>query len=400
MTAQVPSPQPQLTASDVLERVSTGVVVTDRDCVLLYANSFAVTLFGFPDEAEHLTGRPLLSLGIEQSDAVTVQHMADNVLRGWPWEGTFASQRPDGTRVFVRAHAAPLRGNTGEITGIVIMAREATRRGGQRASERIGERLASSLELDVTLRQVAETLVPQFADHCFIDLLQGDTLIRRAQLHARGWLPEPGTWADAGEPVRYPKGHFCELAMSRQDTVVVADLKEDDYPAPSANSLRAGQKVGLTSVIAAPLIARGQLLGVMSLGLSLLTDRDDRHYGADDRDFLSAIASRVAIAIDNSLLFEEERRTALAFQTSLLPKDPPFVDGLEVAYKYVPAKPLETHGQGIQTQVGGDWYDIIPLSAGRVGIVIGDVEGRGARAAAVMGQLRAALRAFAQDDKS
>ncbi|MGH3407135.1 MAG: ATP-binding SpoIIE family protein phosphatase, partial [Streptosporangiaceae bacterium] len=69
------------------------------------------------------------------------------------------------------------------------------------------------------------------------------------------------------------------------------------------------------------------------------------------------------------------------------------------AYKYVPAKPLETHGQGIQTQVGGDWYDIIPLSAGRVGIVIGDVEGRGARAAAVMGQLRAALRAFAQDDK-
>src|SRR5207248_9185669 len=66
---------------------------------------------------------------------------------------------------------------------------------------------------------------------------------------------------------------------------------------------------------------------------------------------------------------------------------------------YVPAKPLESRGQGIQTQVGGDWYDIIPLSAGRVGIVIGDVEGRGARAAAVMGQLRAALRAFAQDDK-
>ena len=71
-----------------------------------------------------------------------------------------------------------------------------------------------------------------------------------------------------------------------------------------------------------------------------------------------------------------------------------------MACRYVPAKPLETHGQGIQTQVGGDWYDIIPLSAGRVGIVIGDVEGRGARAAAIMGQLRAALRAFAQDDKS
>ena len=155
----------------------------------------------------------------------------------------------------------------------------------------------------------------------------------------------------------------------------------------------------MTSVMAAPLVARGELLGVMSLALSQLTDRPEQHYSADERDFLSAVASRVAVAIDNAMLFEEERRTALAFQTSLLPLDPPVLDGLEVAYKYVPAKPLETHGQGIQTQVGGDWYDIIPLSAGRVGIVIGDVEGRGARAAAAMGQLRAALRAFAQDDK-
>jgi PAS domain S-box-containing protein len=408
MTAPGPE-QLRLTASDVLDHVSVGVVVTDLACSLLYANQFAVSLFGFPDDAEHLAGRSLLTLGIEQSDAGTVRHMAENVLRGWPWEGTFASQRMDGSRVFVRAQAAPLRDGAGEISGIVIMAREATRRGGQRASdrigllERIGERLSSSLELDVTLRQVAETLVPQFADHCFIDLLQGDTLIRRSQLHARGWMPEPGTWAQVGEAIKYPKGHFCEQAMSQLDTVVVADLEDGTYSetvAPRAESVQVGRTVGLTSVIAAPLIARGQLLGVMSLALSWLTERDDRHFGADDRDFLSAIASRVAIAIDNSLLFEEERRTALAFQTSLLPKDPPFVDGLQVAYKYVPAKPLETHGQGIQTQVGGDWYDIIPLSAGRVGIVIGDVEGRGARAAAVMGQLRAALRAFAQDDKS
>ena len=406
MTPPADLPPALLTASDVLDQVSTGVVVIDRDCLLLYANSFAVTLFGFPDDSANLAGRPLLSLGIEQSDAATVQHMADNVLRGWPWEGTFASQRVDGSRVFVRAHAAALRNADGEITGIVIMAREATRRGGQRASdrigllERIGERLASSLELDVTLRQVAETLVPQFADHCFIDLRHGDVLMRRAQLHARGWMPEPGTWALVGEPIKYPKGHFCDLAMSQLDTIVVADLAEQNFPAPSPESLEACHDIRLTSVMAAPLIARGQLLGVMSLALSYLTEREERHYGADDHDFLSAIASRVAIAIDNSLLFEEERRTALAFQTSLLPKDPPFVDGLEVAYKYVPAKPLETHGQGIQTQVGGDWYDIIPLSAGRVGIVIGDVEGRGARAAAVMGQLRAALRAFAQDDKS
>jgi PAS domain S-box-containing protein len=372
----------------------------------LYANSFAVSLFGFPDDPGHLIGRSLLSLGIEQGDASTVQHMADNVLRGWPWEGTFASQRLDGSRVFVRAHAAPMRQADGTISGIVIMAREVTRRGGQRASdrigllERIGERLSSSLELNVTMRQVAETLVPQFADHCFIDLFHGDVLVRRAQLHARGWIPAPGTWALTGEQIYYPPGHFCAEAMSRLDTVVVDDMEAGNFPPPSKEGPRECADMKLTSVIAAPLIARGQLLGVMSLALSMLTEREERHYGADDRDFLSAIASRIALAIDNAMLFEEERRTALAFQTSLLPKDPPFVDGLEVAYKYVPAKPLETHGQGIQTQVGGDWYDIIPLSAGRVGIVIGDVEGRGARAAAVMGQLRAALRAFAQDDKS
>src|SRR5215475_15044683 len=128
MTGPASVPEPELTASDVLEHVSTGIVVTDRNCALRYANSFAVTLFGFPDEPEHLTGRPLLSLGVEQSEAVTVQHMADNVLRGWPWEGTFASQRTDGSRVFVRAHAAPLRDAEGKITGVVIMAREATRR--------------------------------------------------------------------------------------------------------------------------------------------------------------------------------------------------------------------------------------------------------------------------------
>src|SRR5215472_17254922 len=273
----------KLSANEVLDHVATGIVVIDRDCKLQYANSFAVALFGFPDEPEHLIGRPLLSLGLEDGDTATVQHMADTVLRGWPWEGTFASQRIDGSRVFVRAHASPLRSPQGEIAGIVIMAREATRRGGQRVSdrigllERIGERLSSSLELDVTLRQVAETLVPQFADHCFIDLLHGDTLIRRAQLHSRGWVPEPGTWALAGEPITYPKGHFCELAMSRQDTVVVPDLGEQNFPAPTPESMQASHEVKMTSVMAAPLVARGQLLGVMSLALSGLTEREERH---------------------------------------------------------------------------------------------------------------------------
>jgi PAS domain S-box-containing protein len=391
--------------ADILERLPMAVVVTDPGCNLLYANAFAATLFGLPDAPARLVGRSLVSLGLEEGDARRVGDLVAQVLRGREWEGTFASRHVDGSRFFIRARAVPLRLPSGEVSSVVIIARDATRRGGRserdrlRLLERIGERLAGSLELDVTLRQVAETLVPQFADHCLVDLFQGDKLVRRAQLHSRGWMPEPGGWAMVGEQIVYPEGHFCQQAMARRDTVVVADMNAQRFPAPTQASLEQCDDIGVTSVIATPLIARGELLGVMSLALSGLTERDERHYAVDDGDFLSLIGTRVAIAIDNAMLFEEERRTALAFQTSLLQRDPPAVDGLEVAYKYVPAKPLETHGQGIQTQVGGDWYDIIPLSAGRVGIVIGDVEGRGARAAAIMGQLRAALRAFAQDDK-
>jgi PAS domain S-box-containing protein len=391
--------------ADILEQLQTALVVTDRACNLLYANAFAATLFGLPDAPARLVGRSLVSLGFEEGDARRVDDMMTQVLAGREWEGTFASRRVDGSRFFLRARAAPQRLPSGEINGVAIMARDAMQRSSRserdrlRLLERIGERLAGSLELDVTLRHVAETLVPQFADHCLVDLFQGDKLVRRAQLHARGWMPEPGGWAAIGEQISYPDGNFCQQAMERMDTVVVSDMGTQRFPAQRQASLDQCDKIGISSVIATPLIARGQLLGVMSLALSGLTDREERHYGVDDGDFMSLVGSRVAIAIDNAMLFEEERRTALAFQTSLLQRDPPVVDGLEVAYKYVPAKPLETHGQGIQTQVGGDWYDIIPLSAGRVGIVIGDVEGRGARAAAAMGQLRAALRAFAQDDK-
>jgi PAS domain S-box-containing protein len=394
-----------LPADTILSQISAAVVVTDRLGNLLYANPFAVALFGFPS-AGKLLGRPILSLGFSGSDAGRVADLAKHVLSGRGGEGTFAVLRVDGSRVFVRGQAMPLRHPSGSIDGIVIIAREATggssRRERDRVAllERIGEQLAGSLELSTTLRHVSETLVPQFADHCSIDLFHGDKLIRRAQVNADGWTPPPGSWARVGEQVRYPEGHFCQQAMTRLDAILAENL-EDIRPAkaPNQRSLEAAEQVGMHSVVAAPLIARGELLGVMSLALSNLTKRDERHYDADDRDFLSAVAGRVAIAIDNALLFEEERRTALAFQTSLLPQELPQLDGLEVACRYVPAKPLETHGQGIQTQVGGDWYDIIPLSAGRVGIVIGDVEGRGARAAAVMGQLRAALRAFAQDDK-
>jgi PAS domain S-box-containing protein len=391
----------------ILGEAEVGVIVADRLSNLLYLNRHAARLLGLSADASKFAGQPLHALGfLGGEDLTKAADMARQVLRGRPWEGTFAGQRKEGGVVFVRTLAVPLRHAGGDIDGMVLLATEAGRRDLQRDQdrfgllERIGERLAGSLELDATLRHVAEVLVPQFADHCFIDLLEGDQLIRRVQVHAARWEPPPGTWAQVGEQIRYPEGHFCQQAMSRLETIVVPDLNSEYYPAPSQASMVASDEAGLTSVLAAPLYARGELLGVMSLALSRLTHRFDPHYDMSDRDLFGAIASRVAVAIDNAMLFEAERQTALAFQQSLLPQAVPDLDGLEVAFRYVPAKPLLVQGQGIQTQVGGDWYDIIPLAAGRVGMAIGDVEGRGPRAAATMGQLRAALRAFAQDEKS
>jgi serine phosphatase RsbU (regulator of sigma subunit) len=396
-----------LPADMVLGQAEIGVVAADRLGNLLFVNQYAARLFRVTGDVSRLAGSPILSLGLFSGDDLRkLEDIAGHMLRGRPWEGIIEAARGDGPGALLRVLAVPLCRPGGGIDGMVILAREASTRDGRLQEdriallERVGERLAGSLEIGTTLKSVAEMLVPQFADHCFIDLLQGDQLFRRVMRHASDWVPPPGTWAEVGQQIHYPEGHFCQQAMARLDTVVVTDLDLDPRPAPSAESMAAARQAGLTSVVAAPLYARGELLGVMGLALSRPTAREERNYDASDRDLIGAIASRVAVAIDNSMLFETERQTALAFQKSLLPQMIPDLDGLEVACRYVPAKPLETQGQGIQTQVGGDWYDIIPLAAGRVGIVIGDVEGRGARAAAIMGQLRAALRAFAQDEKS
>jgi len=401
-----------LSTEQILGQVETGVIVVDHYGDLVYANAFAADLFGYPDSAT-LKKMPFRKLGFDSEEMTKVENLEHQACRGKEWEGTLLIRRPDGSNIFVRMNASALRGNSGEVAGSVITAKRAMQPGpgasGQRVGllDRIGDRLATSLQLDQTLTRVAETLVPQFADHCFIDLyhagegLANRGLVRRVQMNAGGWEPTEGTWWQVGDQVRYPPGHFCQAALDRGQAVLVEDVFDGSYPAPSDASLQASKGVGMTSVIAAPLTIRGRRLGVLTLALSGLTRRDADQYGPDDRDLVAAIASRVAIAIDNAWLFEEERETALAFQNSLLPPlKPPTLDGVEVAYRYVPAKPLESLGQGIQTQVGGDWYDVQPLSSGRVGIVIGDVVGRGARAAAIMGQLRAQCRAFAQDDKA
>jgi len=181
-----------------------------------------------------------------------------------------------------------------------------------RMMDRIGKQLAETQEIGATLQHVAEMLVPQFADHCCIDLLQGDVLIRRVQQNAGGWTPPAGTWAQVGEPIHFPVGHFCQQAMTRLDTILVTDLAETDIPAPSARSEATAHEVGLTSVISAPLYARGVLLGVIAVARSRLTNRTQRNYTSADRDFIDAVGRRVAIAINDAMTLQGEHQTALA----------------------------------------------------------------------------------------
>jgi GAF domain len=167
-------------------------------------------------------------------------------------------------------------------------------------ADRLAEQLAGIPDADAALQRVADTLVPHFADHCIVDLFQGSALIRRLQRNAGGWVPSPGTWAQPGEQIRYPEGHFCQRAMASRGPILVAELPREDKvnPAPSAKSLATAQQVGLKSVLAMPLYARGTLLGVISLSTSGLTQRSGQ-FGAGDRDIISAVASHLAAAIDS-----------------------------------------------------------------------------------------------------
>jgi PAS domain S-box-containing protein len=141
------------------------------------------------------------------------------------------------------------------------------------------------------------------------------------------------------------------------------------------------REAGLKSLIGAPLQVRGRLTGVIEVGSARrrLTD--------EDLGLLRLAADRVALAIDHVQLYEREHRIAETLQRSLLPERLPQLPGLNVAARYSPA--------AAEAEVGGDWYDVIPIPGGRVGLVMGDVAGKGLGAASMVGRLRSALRAYA-----
>ena len=218
------------------------------------------------------------------------------------------------------------------------------------------------------LRRITEILD---ADTAAILLLEpgGDMLRARAA---------KGIEEEVRRGVRIPVGRgFAGLIAAQRKAIVIDDVDHADILNPIL------REKGIRSLLGVPMMVEGRVLGVMHVGTL-----SRRIFTDDDRDLLQLAAERAALAIERAHLYEQ-RQLAEALQRRLLPDVLPAIPGLELASAYLPAS-----GEAL----GGDWYDAFELGGGRIAVAVGDVVGHGPAAAAVMAQLRAALRAYAVED--
>jgi serine phosphatase RsbU (regulator of sigma subunit) len=247
--------------------------------------------------------------------------------------------------------------------------------------------LASSLDYEATLRSVAQLAVPNFADWCAIDLVVDGRLSRLAVEHvdpdkirfareiAERWPSDPESRTGAWEVMRTG---VSQLIPEVTEEMLLAAAMDPEQ-------LRLIRELGLRSALTVPLIARERVLGV----LTWVAAESDVRYTADDLAFAENLAKRAAIAIDNAELHSETLAAAVRLQHAVLPDRMPDLPGWDLASHYSPAG---------RTEVGGDFFDTIPLGDGRLALFVGDVMGRGVHAAAAMAQMRAAVRAYAAVD--
>lgn len=246
-------------------------------------------------------------------------------------------------------------------------------------------RLSASLDYHQTLDAVAALAVPATGDWCSVHLLDETGAPQLVTVHHRDpalqdllvelferYPPDPERGAGIGQAV----GEHRTVHHRAFPESVVEAIARDPWHLDALHTL------GLGSALVVPLQVVGRTIGV----LTVTSERKGR-YSEADVQLVEDLARRMATAVDNAVRYRQERENALTLQRSLLPSRLPSLPGLRVAHRYLPG----TAG----AEVGGDWYDLIALAGGRVGLVIGDVMGRGIAAAAVMGQLRATVRACA-----
>jgi GAF domain-containing protein len=249
--------------------------------------------------------------------------------------------------------------------------------------------LASSLHYETTLARVAQLAVPTFADWCGIDVVDGTRLNRLAVAHVDPAKVELARSLQERYPAdpEAPVGPWQVIRSGESllipeitDEMLVASAKDDEH-------LRIARELKLCSGLTVPLSARGRVLGVMTWAAA----ESERHFGPADLAFAEDLGRRAAVAIDNAELYSQTLAAAVELQQAVLPEVLPSLPGWELAKHYSPSG---------RTEVGGDFYDAIPIGGGRLALFVGDVMGRGVHAAAAMAQMRSAVRAYAAVDPS
>ncbi|MFF4586554.1 SpoIIE family protein phosphatase [Streptomyces sp. NPDC001388] len=263
------------------------------------------------------------------------------------------------------------------------------------ASTRIG----STLDVTRTAQELADVAVPDLADFLSVDLLTsfeegheepaaGDPLMLRRVAHQSVLPGVPEAVLALGEVDRYPEGSppYESLRSGRAVRRQVTESAIADWVAGDELRTARIRDFGFHSVMAVPLSARGTTLGVVVFA----RHRHPDPFRQDDLVLAEELAARAAVCIDNARRYTRARGTAVTLQRSLLPQRLPEHSAVEFASRYLPA--------GARAGVGGDWFDVIPLSGARVALVVGDVVGHGIHASATMGRLRTAVRTLADID--
>ncbi len=237
--------------------------------------------------------------------------------------------------------------------------------------------LASSLDADRILDEMAGIVVPALADRCDVFLAGDDGLLRPVVAAGgdpgadRSPVAATGAAAGADEPVARCFGTGRSIVLGA----------DSDGPAAAG--------VAVASAIVVPLVGPHGPLGVLSLSTSAESGRVLDH---DDVSLAEEVGRRAAVAVEHARLYAGQRTAAETLQHSLLPEVLPELPGIAIASRYLAGGP--------DVDVGGDWYDVLALPDGRLALAMGDVVGRGVPAASLMGQLRNGLRAYVVEGRS
>ena len=381
-------------------RCPIGLVVHGPDLRLLRVNRAIERFSGVP--AADFRGLPTGSFLLPDDARRAVERVRQVIDTGRPsvYSEQFVRLEQDPARERVAMVSSfPMEDPSGRILGVAEMIEDITER--HRAQRRLalldqaGSRIGTTLEVAETARELAEVMVPHLADHASVDLLQPVTRGEELAGVLAGPVVRVGACGvgaqEAGPP--HPQGEPVEFAPDTPQARCLAEgrpvlepVLPPDWFSTCGHQGAHAPDVGAHSLIVVPVAARGLVLGVMTLWRSRRPDP----FEADDLTLAQELASRAAVAIDNARRFTQQQQTAFTLQSSLLPRTVPDQSAVEVALRYLPASAAPG--------LGGDWFDVIPLSGARVALVVGDVVGRGIHAAATMGRLRTAVHTLASLD--